>query len=515
MLHRSLVRSTYVVALIIFVLAVVGQGWIARPQSATAAAPSQPGSKLVLAFYYMWYGPSSFDGGQMTDRPPAPYISDQTDVIQRQVREAKAAGIDAFISSWTGTGTETDQNFPKLLDVAAAQGFNSTIYFETNSAMQHGDVVSQLRSVVSRFASQPAFLRWNGKPVIFFWSPQSLGGPDAWRTVRQQVDPNNTQIWSVDTTDSAYLDVFDTIHFYSGGKWSASTNVAQVDSTWRGIVDIYNKSHGTSRLWTADVIPGWDESKIQPPRNPAKIFPRRNGAMYAEDWQAAIASNPEWITLTSYNEWFEGTQIEPSASYGSQYLDLTRQYSSLWKNGPDPCAGGASFPQTGRAICKAMQGYWQQYGGVAQFGYPISDPLSEKSQTDGKTYTVQYFERARFELHPENKGTPYEVMVGLLGRQFHKVDPPVAPLNDGAHQYFKETGHNVSAAFYSYWQQHGGLFVNGYPISEALQEKAADGKTYTVQYFERARFELHPENPPPYNILLGALGRQAWASGGR
>ncbi len=53
--------------------------------------------------------------------------------------------------------------------------------------------------------------------------------------------------------------------------------------------------------------------------------------------------------------------------------------------------------------------------------------------------------------------------------------------------------------------------MNGFPISEALQERAADGKTYTVQYFERARFELHPENAPPYDVLLGHLGRQALA----
>src|SRR5437773_938306 len=106
----------------------------ARAQSTLAAPASQQGDKLVLAFYYLWYGPSSFDGGQMDDRPVANYISDHPDVIDRQVREAKDAGIDAFISSWTGTGTETDQNFPKLLNAAAAHNFKATIYFEVNSA---------------------------------------------------------------------------------------------------------------------------------------------------------------------------------------------------------------------------------------------------------------------------------------------------------------------------------------------------------------------------------------------
>jgi hypothetical protein len=499
---------------------------VAAPQAAVA------GPKLLLAFYYMWYGPSDFDRGQMPDHPVASYISDHADVIDRQVREAQGAGIDAFISSWEGAGTETDVNFPKLLDTAARYGFHATTYFETNFAMQHGDVVSQLKSIVSRFSNHPAFLRWNGKPVLFIWSPQALGGPSVWKSVRQQVDPGANQIWSVDTTDPAYLDAFDTVHLFSGGKWNAGTDVARVDAQWRGITDAYNSAHGASRLWTAGVIPGWDESRVQPPRPAAKVFPRDGGAAYEANWRGALASNPEWITITSYNEWFEGTQIEPSSSYGARYLDLTRQYAQQWKGVPaaappappaggqalvaqtDPCDGGTLFPQTGKRLCKQMESYWTRYGGVAQFGYPISDPGAEASAADGKTYTVQYFERARFELHPEHHGTPYEVQLGLVGRQFHPNDPPVAALNDGAHTFFKETGHNVSASFYSYWQQHGGLFVNGYPISEELTEASSDGKTYRVQYFERARFELHPENAAPFNVLLGVLGWQAWSARG-
>jgi hypothetical protein len=506
----------FAVAALVCLLAVP---FVAGPAAPAQAAPGrQPGEKLLLAFYYMWYGPNDFDPNRMIDRPANPYISDHGDVIARQVSEAKNAGIDAFISSWEGTGTETDVNFPKLLAAASAANFKATVYFETNFAMQHGSVVSQLQSVVSRFANQPAFLRANGKPVIFFWKPDALGGVAAWQAVRQQIDPNHSQIWSVDTTDQAYLDVFDSVHLFSAGKWNANTNVGAVDKQWRGIVNTYNSRTGGGRLWTAGIIPGWDESRVQPPRPSPKIFPRRDGAMYEESWQAAIASDPDWITITSFNEWFEGTQIEPSATYGNRYLDLTRQYATQWKGTPPPqpapgpaaCTAGQFFAQTGHSICSQMQGYWQQYGGLIQFGYPITDPLVEVSPTDGKTYTVQYFERARFELHPENAGTPYQVLLGLVGRQFHAVDGPVAP-RPGTGHYFEQTGHNVSTGFYQYWQQHGGLFVNGYPISEEFPERSSDGKTYTVQYFERARFEWHPENQAPYQVLLGFLGHQAWS----
>jgi hypothetical protein len=58
--------------------------------------------------------------------------------------------------------------------------------------------------------------------------------------------------------------------------------------------------------------------------------------------------------------------------------------------------------------------YWQQNGGLAQQGYPISNEFVERSELDGKEYRVQYFERAVFEMHPENKA-PYDVLLSQLG----------------------------------------------------------------------------------------------------
>src|SRR5436305_434257 len=72
---------------------------------------------------------------------------------------------------------------------------------------------------------------------------------------------------------------------------------------------------------------------------------------------------------------------------------------------------------------------------------------------------------------------------------------------------FTETGKTVKGKFLTYWDGHGGLAQQGFPISEEMQEKSdTDGKTYTVQYFERAVFELHPENAAPNDVLLSLLG---------
>ena len=96
--------------------------------------------------------------------------------------------------------------------------------------------------------------------------------------------------------------------------------------------------------------------------------------------------------------------------------------------------GTVLFPQTGKKVGGAFLSYWKTAGSVAQQGYPISDEFQEKSDLDGKTYTVQYFERAVFEFHPENK-PPYNVLLSQLGTFRYKakyaqaggVPPPPAP----------------------------------------------------------------------------------------
>jgi len=81
----------------------------------------------------------------------------------------------------------------------------------------------------------------------------------------------------------------------------------------------------------------------------------------------------------------------------------------------DACGSGTSaddcmaFPATGHTVSGKFLDYWWANGGLAIFGYPISDEFTENGRT------VQYFERQRFEMHPEHAGTPFEVQLGLLG----------------------------------------------------------------------------------------------------
>jgi hypothetical protein len=82
-----------------------------------------------------------------------------------------------------------------------------------------------------------------------------------------------------------------------------------------------------------------------------------------------------------------------------------------------PLGEGIFFAETGHNLTGKFLAKWQSSGGLPIYGYPISEPFMERSKADGKTYLVQYFERNRFEYHPELAGTPFEVQLGLLGSE--------------------------------------------------------------------------------------------------
>ena len=164
-------------------------------------------------------------------------------------------------------------------------------------------------------------------------------------------------------------------------------------------------------------------------------------------------------------------------------------------------------------------------------GLPITPRRSEISLDDGRVYEMQWFERARYELHPENPG-PNDVLLGRLGLSrveglgkidvstgevAHPTDFPFVGVSQPGglgerKRWFPETRHTLSGKFLEYWNKYGGLSQFGFPLSEPFQEASqAEGKPFevkyfTVQYFERNRFELHPEKPAPYDVELGLLG---------
>lgn len=183
-------------------------------------------------------------------------------------------------------------------------------------------------------------------------------------------------------------------------------------------------------------------------------------------------------------------------------------FSSTRRAAAHPVAGPAAryFKETGHNITGAIKTFYEARGDVAIFGLPLTEVIVENGRQ------VQYFERARFELHPELPNA-YFVSLTHLGRQLTRgrTGGPFAPAAPRGQPsaYFRETAHNVGPTFFAFWNQRGGLPVFGYPLSEPFEEASpTDGVVRLVQYFERARFEYRPEASPASQVQLGLLGRQ-------
>ncbi len=157
------------------------------------------------------------------------------------------------------------------------------------------------------------------------------------------------------------------------------------------------------------------------------------------------------------------------------------------------------FPETGHNVRGEFLRFFETRGGVELFGYPLTEEFVE----DG--VQVQYFEKFRLEWHPENP-KPYRVQLGLLGELLRPRDPPIVaseipPADHPQRRYYPETGHTVSFVFLTYFDEHGGLDIFGYPITEFVVENGL-----IVQYFQRTCLEWH-EDDPFAQIQLAPLGK--------
>jgi peptidoglycan-N-acetylglucosamine deacetylase len=160
------------------------------------------------------------------------------------------------------------------------------------------------------------------------------------------------------------------------------------------------------------------------------------------------------------------------------------------------------FPATGQYLADDFLDFWWRYGGVPVFGFPVSPEFEQ----DGMT--VQYFERAVLEIHPDNP-EEWRILLRRLGAD--AITPELRDHPAFADQseaetglYFPETRQNVRFGFKDHWEKNGGVRIFGFPLSGEFEQGG-----FTVQYFERAIFEYHPDNPPEWRILQPLIGAAA------
>lgn len=311
--------------------------------TAPTMAQDQPPAKQVYAYYMGWWTNESWGDATLSDRPSQPYDSRDAGALGRHIDEAKSAGIDAFIISWFGPANNnlTHTTFNALLDQAAARGFQigvSVDMFQADYLFNMDTVREALTHIINDRSNHPAYLRHQGKPVIYFWNQGRFSITD-WQTLRNELDPNRNTIWVMEGTNTRYLSVFDGLYLFST-SWG---NPATVATTWASRV---RSAGGT--FYSPTVIPGWDESAIAARdnrENPADTVSRGSGDYLTRSWNGAVASGGSPILIVSWNEYFENSHIEPSQSFGTTALDTLRPLVQAWKSAPAAAsAPGAGAP---------------------------------------------------------------------------------------------------------------------------------------------------------------------------
>ncbi len=290
--------------------------------------------KQVLAFYYPWF--TDYSDLTLTDRPSDPRSTADAQGVLSMTRQARSHGIDGFVVSWAGDAADGN-GFDLALQAAEATDGVVTGYLETRRARpDSGDegafawtVYVWLHQLLTR-ADSPAFLRADGVPVVFAYE-MGLLPPARWQKIEQLLANDGLPVRIVgDTNSDAFSSVQWGAHQYTAtGAPRQREQYARATAVRMRAPALLDK-HAEPRLFAATVSPGYDDHLI---RDGNPIVERGvGGARYNKTWDAALTANPDWVLITSWNEWYEGTSVEPSVIYGDTALTQTAQRSADWKH---------------------------------------------------------------------------------------------------------------------------------------------------------------------------------------
>jgi glycoprotein endo-alpha-1,2-mannosidase len=260
------------------------------------------------------------------------YDSHDPVLIDRQVEAARHAGITGFITSWWGQGSFEDRGVPLLLASGAKHGLAVSAYYEKivgdDPPNRVKAAISDLDYLLSHYGSDKAWLRANGKPVIFVYG-RALNAlqPAEWREVIAQVRRDNPGgvVLIADSFKPEYVAEFDGASTYNITGQTQRKTPAEV-AAWAHAAYPKMVAAAQGKTSTVTVIPGYDDTHVGRPA-PRPVTDRYGGETYRALWKEAIAARPDWVLITSWNEWHEGSEIEPSVQYGSTMLDVTAEFS--------------------------------------------------------------------------------------------------------------------------------------------------------------------------------------------
>ncbi|MCB1126549.1 MAG: hypothetical protein KDM81_08645 [Verrucomicrobiae bacterium] len=328
---------------------------VAPPDEAGRSASEGAPSDRVLAFYYPWYGNPAADGRYanwnhpvaVRNEPPRAfpggddiganffpaagcYSVNDPEVLHEHMRELRRAGVGVICASWWGKDTYTDRALPGLFQAAEQAGIKINFHLEPFPGRNAATSAEAIEYLVGKYGKSPACHRLpshGNRPVFFVYDSYLLPAvewssvltPEGSRTIRgTEADAVVVGLWVKEHEERFMLEGgFDGFYTYfaSDGFTYGSTT-----ANWPPLAE-WARAH--DKLFIPCVAPGYIDLRIRP-WNDRNTRDREHGAYYDRMWSAALEVEPELVAITSFNEWHEGTQIEPAVPKtipGFTYLD--------------------------------------------------------------------------------------------------------------------------------------------------------------------------------------------------
>lgn len=321
------------------------------------------GQKTVFIYYYAWYGNPAADGHWMHwqengHRPPedisssfyptlGPYSSGDLQAIDRHMRWIAGANINALIYSWWGQNDYTDQVARRVLDAAADYNLKVSFLIEPYAGRTPRSLCLDVEYLLKKYGNHPALFRSaqktaysqdpDSRPMFLIYNPDFA--PEEMKQVADEIHASDhDSILLVQSTNAGLIDA---MHVDGLFAYEAVQNVMYF---YKGLIRTINEKNS---IFVPCVSPGFNTRRT----SNGEVFwfrPRLAGRTYDKWWQETIAADPQFVAIISFNEWHEGTQIEPAlssglplrnyASYLNAYGDIAgaeRSYlrrTALWIN---------------------------------------------------------------------------------------------------------------------------------------------------------------------------------------
>jgi len=232
-----------------------------------------------------------------------------------------------------GPDSFEDCGLPLLLAAGAKRNLSVSAYYEKitgdNAISRVKSAVGDINYLLTRYGSDKAWLRAGRKPVLFVYGRalRQLSLPD-WRDVIAQVKRDNPDGVALiaDSLERGFASVFDGASTCNITGQTHHKTLPQIGAWARAAYPNMVAAAGPGKISTVTIIPGYDDrSTGRPPPRP--VTDRWGGETYRVLWQEAIAAAPDYVLITSWNEWHEGSELEVSVEYGSRILDDTAVFS--------------------------------------------------------------------------------------------------------------------------------------------------------------------------------------------